>query len=133
MSKVQVDNAFQHASIRIYIGNCTYQSASWQDNPNILHPYIKSALNILNFTYKTIKIIGVRKALATELEIHIGDITYKSSDRLNATDIDIVKSAIQTALNTIAGFAFNTISIVSDKFHEEPLTGFNGKSMTRVK
>ena len=103
MSKIIINpTTTQHTSCRIYIMGCSYQSVIWQDNPQPLLILIRDKCDRLtNFTYKTIKIINVKKALGNEMEVHIGDITYSTTDRLTATNVDLLRQNLQTTFSTI--------------------------------
>ena len=125
MSRIETPYGVQHASIRIYIFNCIYNTKNWQDNPQPLLNILRDRCNRLpNFDYKTIKVCGLRKVLSLETEIHIDGIEYFESDRLNATDIDTLRSDIQDVLNNISGFGYEKVDVVSDKFLDNPTIGY---------
>lgn len=125
MTRLETDHGVQHASIRIYIFDVTYQSQSWLDDPKPLLDILKNACDHLtDLTYKTIKLCGVRKTLSTTMEIHIDGVEYNGTDRLNATEIDILRIAIGDMLNAVQNLTYTKIDVVSDKFLDHPTDNY---------
>ena len=134
MSKIVIDSkTTQHASCRIYIFNCSYNNLVWQNDPLPVITVVRDKLDrITGFTYKTLKIISVKKAINIEMEIHIGDITYNDTDRLSVNSIDFLRLSLQQTLSTIPNFLFERIDIVADMFLDQPTAGYVFDSMTQV-
>jgi len=134
MSKVVINSSTtQYASCRIYIFNCTYNNVVWQDDAQPLISAIRDKCNRLaNFTYTTIKVANVRTAISTEMEVHIGDVTYFATDRISANNIDALRIALQTTLATIPTFSFQRVDVVEDMFLDQPSAGYVFNSMTQV-
>lgn len=116
-----------HTGTRAYIFQCTYDSASWVDNPASLITDLQSALSgISNFSYNQLKVANVKNASGKKCEIEICGITYQTKTKLTATEVDDLIDVLNTALLAITKLTFLYIDICSDVFSDQPSSGWPG-------
>jgi len=115
----------KHTGIRAYVYQCTYDSASWIDNPATMISDLQTALSgISNFSYNWLKVANVKNTSGSKIEIEINGIYYNSKTQLSSAEIDSLLSDLNTVLLTITDLYFLYIDICADVFLEDPTAGW---------
>ena len=115
----------KHTATRAYVYQCTYDSASWIDNPATMISDLQTALSgISNFSYNWLKVANVKNTSGSKIEIEINGIYYNSKTQLSSAEIDSLLSDLNTVLLTITDLYFLYIDICADVFLEDPTAGW---------
>jgi hypothetical protein len=122
-----------HTGIRAYIFDCTYNSASWVDDPSQLIIDIKAALNnyMLNFTYTLLKVANVKNSTSSKIEIEILGIIYNSMSKLTSSYNDDLIDDLNTTMLNISSLSFQRIDICNDVFTEDSTSLWPGQSFQK--
>jgi len=122
-----------HNVLRAYAFECTYDGASWVDDPSGIVADVKAALgNISNFDYARLIVSNVRNSSRKNIELEIVGITYKSKTKLTAGENDDLIYDLNTNLLTVTKLSFLKINIVNDVFNDDPTSGWPGQSFKEV-
>lgn len=122
MSAVVTENGVEHSSIYIYVVNCEYYTG-WQDNPDTLNNILQGVLQgISGLLYKTLIISNVRNSALNYMDIQLYTVTWNGEDRLDATAVDNLRTAIKNGIDTITNLTYEKIDIVCDRFLDNPTT-----------
>ena len=121
MAVITSQYGVEHSSIRIYIFDILYKSKEYTDEVDNLYTEVSTELNtITGFNWQSFKVSRVRRASSYQTEIHLDGCTQSSSDRLNSTVIDTLRTNIVNKLDNISNiFSYGNVDVITDRFLEE--------------